>query len=105
MCIVDGSSADGGFTDDTPVMPTPPSYTEGALGSGVFYDNYGDDLYMLVQPGITYYVRVVIYFNKVDEDMRILDLLNTTVRFNFKLNIIDDAAYIREGKYKGGSAA
>ncbi len=105
MCIVDGSSADEGFTDETPVMPTPPSYTAGTLGSGIFYDNYADDLYMLVQPGITYYVRVTIYFNKVDEDMRILDLLNATVRFNFKLNIIDDAAFIREGKYKGGQTA
>lgn len=105
MCLVEGTlDGNGRFLEETGVVPTSPSYNEAKpLGSNVFYDNYGNDLYMLIQPGITYYVKVVIYFNKIDEECD-LSLLNTTVRFNFKLNILADGDYIRNGQYKGGAA-
>lgn len=100
MCLVEGTlDVNGKFESEISVLPTDPSYG-GLSGGSVFYENYGRDLYMLVQPGVTYYVKVVIYFNKVDEFCD-RDLLDTVVRFNFKLNILSDGGYIRGGEYKG----
>lgn len=46
----------------------------------------GYDLYLLVMPGETYYVRATIYFNQVDEEVD-LELLYTSVFFNFVLKM------------------
>lgn len=46
----------------------------------------GYDLYLLVMPGETYYVRATIYFNQVDEEADV-ELLYTSVFFNFVLKM------------------
>lgn len=46
----------------------------------------GYDLYLLVMPGETYYVRATIYFNQVDEEVDV-ELLYTSVFFNFVLKM------------------
>lgn len=46
----------------------------------------GYDLYLLVMPGETYYVRATIYFNQVDEEVNV-ELLYTSVFFNFVLKM------------------
>lgn len=46
----------------------------------------GYNLYLLVMPGETYYIRATIYFNKVDEEVD-ADLLYTSVYFNFDLKM------------------
>ena len=46
----------------------------------------GYDLYLLVMPGETYYVRATIYFNQVDEEVDV-ELLHTSVFFNFVLKM------------------
>lgn len=46
----------------------------------------GYDLYLLVMPGETYYVRATIYFNQVDEEVYV-ELLYTSVFFNFVLKM------------------
>lgn len=46
----------------------------------------GYDLYLLVMPGETYYVRATIYFNQVDEEVNV-ELLYTRVFFNFVLKM------------------
>lgn len=46
----------------------------------------GYDLYLLVMPGETYYVRATIYFNQVDEEVDV-ELLYTSVLFNFVLKM------------------
>lgn len=49
----------------------------------------GYDLYLLVMPGETYYVRATIYFNQVDEEVDV-ELLYTSVFFNFVLEMTTD---------------
>lgn len=49
----------------------------------------GHDLYLLVMPGETYYVRATIYFNQVDEEVDV-ELLYTSVFFNFVLEMTTD---------------
>lgn len=49
----------------------------------------GHDLYLLVMPGETYYVRATIYFNQVDEEVDV-ELLYTSVFFNFVLEMKTD---------------
>lgn len=49
----------------------------------------GYDLYLLVMPGETYYVRATIYFNQVDEEVDV-ELLYTSVFFNFILEMKTD---------------
>lgn len=49
----------------------------------------GYNLYLLVMPGETYYIRATIYFNKVDEEVD-ADLLYTSVYFNFDLKMETD---------------
>lgn len=49
----------------------------------------GYDLYLLVMPGETYYVRATIYFNQVDEEVNV-ELLYTSVFFNFVLEMTTD---------------
>ncbi len=49
----------------------------------------GHDLYLLVMPGETYYVRATIYFNQVDEEVNV-ELLYTSVFFNFVLEMKTD---------------
>lgn len=49
----------------------------------------GYDLYLLVMPGETYYVRATIYFNQVDEEVDV-ELLYTRVFFNFVLEMKTD---------------
>lgn len=49
----------------------------------------GYDLYLLVMPGETYYVRATIYFNQVDEEVNV-ELLYTSVFFNFVLEMKTD---------------
>lgn len=49
----------------------------------------GYDLYLLVMPGETYYVRATIYFNQVDEEVDV-ELLYTSVFFNFVLEMKTD---------------
>ena len=49
----------------------------------------GHDLYLLVMPGETYYVRATIYFNQVDEEVDV-ELLYTSVFFNFVLKMTTD---------------
>lgn len=49
----------------------------------------GYDLYLLVMPGETYYVRATIYFNQVDEEVDV-ELLYTSVFFNFVLEMNTD---------------
>lgn len=51
----------------------------------------GYDLYLLVMPGETYYVRATIYFNQVDEEVNV-ELLYTSVFFNFILEMKTDKA-------------
>lgn len=46
----------------------------------------GYNLYLLVMPGETYYIRATIYFNKVDEEVNV-ELLYTSVFFNFVLKM------------------
>lgn len=53
-----------------------------SLGNG----EPGYDLYLLVMPGETYYVRATIYFNQVDEEVDV-ELLYTSVFFNFVLKM------------------
>lgn len=63
-------------------------------GTGKIYCNQpslengepGYDLYLLVMPGETYYVRATIYFNQVDEEVDV-ELLYTSVFFNFVLKM------------------
>lgn len=49
----------------------------------------GYDLYLLVMPGETYYVRATIYFDQVDEEVDV-ELLYTSVFFNFVLEMKTD---------------
>ena len=56
-----------------------------SLGNG----EPGYDLYLLVMPGETYYVRATIYFNQVDEEVDV-ELLYTSVFFNFILEMKTD---------------
>lgn len=49
----------------------------------------GHNLYLLVMPGETYYVRATIYFNQVDEEVDV-ELLYTSVFFNFVLEMKTD---------------
>ena len=49
----------------------------------------GYDLYLLLMPGETYYVRATIYFNQVDEEVDV-ELLYTSVFFNFVLEMNTD---------------
>lgn len=56
-----------------------------SLGNG----EPGYDLYLLVMPGETYYVRATIYFNQVDEEVDV-ELLYTSVFFNFVLEMKTD---------------
>ena len=49
----------------------------------------GHNLYLLVMPGETYYVRATIYFNQVDEEVDV-ELLYTSVFFNFVLEMTTD---------------
>jgi len=96
----------GQITDSTPLMTQTPPYANKLSGSEVFYDALDYEMYMLVIPGNTYYVKAVIYFNKIDEECN-FDLLGEVVRFNFKLNILSDGSVIREHKYaeQGGETA
>lgn len=85
-------NADGGYTitpiDMTGIDPSKLSGTDDiycnqpSLESG----EPGYNLYLLVMPGETYYVRATIYFNQVDEEVD-LELLYTTVFFNFGLKM------------------
>lgn len=85
-------NADGGYTitpiDMTGIDPSKLSGTDDiycnqpSLESG----EPGYNLYLLVMPGETYYVRATIYFNQVDEEVD-LELLYTTVYFNFGLKM------------------
>lgn len=87
--------ADNKFHDNGTIGTS--TYPAGGLkGNDVFCDCVGYNTYLLVQPGITYYVKADIYFNKIDEECNI-DLLETVIRFNFKLNILSDGYYIRNG--------
>lgn len=45
------------------------------------------NLYMLLQPGISYYVRATIYFNHIDEECN-PELLYETISFNFSMSIL-----------------
>ena len=65
----------------------------------MFYECIGYETYMLIQPGLTYYVKAEIYFNKVDEECN-PELLNTVIKFNFKLNILVDGELIRTHGYR-----
>lgn len=103
MCLVSAElDEDGKFKSEKAIVPTAEEY-ETLKGGNVFYDSYGYHLYMLLHPGVTYYVKVQIYFNKIDEECN-PDLLNTVIKFNFKLNILADGTVIREAQYKGGAA-
>lgn len=56
----------------------------------------GYDLYLLVMPGETYYVRATIYFNQVDEEVDV-ELLYTSVFFNFVLKMdVDKNVSVRD---------
>lgn len=56
----------------------------------------GYDLYLLVMPGETYYVRATIYFNQVDEEVNV-ELLYTSVFFNFVLKMdVDKTVSVRD---------
>lgn len=56
----------------------------------------GYDLYLLVMPGETYYVRATIYFNQVDEEVNV-ELLYTSVFFNFVLKMdVDKNVSVRD---------
>lgn len=92
--------ADGKFGEETGPLYTPDHY-EDPLGSNVFYVNDGYHLYMLVQPGITYFVKTVLYFNRIDEECS-FDLLGKSIKFKFKLNIIGDGNVIRDAYCEGG---
>lgn len=91
---------DGKVENELSTVPTDTAYST-LTGDRVFYESVGYDTYLLLQPGVTYYVKTQIYFNKVDEECNI-DLLNTVVRFNFKLNILDDGTLIRTRAYAQG---
>lgn len=88
---------DGAFESEIAPIPTDSAYRT-LTGERVFYECYGYDTYLLLQPGVTYYVKAQIYFNKVDEECN-FDLLDTVVRFNFKLNILSDGKYVRDREY------
>jgi len=88
----------GVFESEKSVVSTTADY-QALTGGAVFYECYGYNTYMLIQPGLTYYVKVVIYFNHVDEECN-PDLLNTFVKFNFKLNILGDGTFIRQHEYR-----
>ncbi len=105
MCLVEAQlNEEGKFESEKGVLTTTQDY-EPLTGGNIFYCLQNYDLYLLVQPGITYYVKVQLYFNKIDEECN-LDLLDTVIKFNFKLNALDDGRFIREGQYKtdGGEA-
>ncbi len=104
VCLVEAQlNDDGAFESEIGVIATDKDYSA-LTGDRVFYDCYGYDTYLLVQPGIKYFVKAEIYFNKVDEECN-FDLLDTVVRFNFKLNILSDGDYIRNHGYRTGGAA
>ena len=99
VCLVVAQlNEDGVFDQELGVVSTDKDYSA-LTGDNVFYECYGYDTYMLVQPGIKYYVKAEIYFNKVDEECN-FDLLDTVIRFNFKLNILSDGNYIRTHQYR-----
>ncbi len=90
----------GKFAEEKAPVYTADHY-ESPLGGNVFYVNDGYHLYMLVQPGITYYVKTVLYFNRIDEECS-FDLLGKSIKFKFKLNIIGDGSVIRDAYRAGG---
>ena len=101
VCLVEAQlTEDGVFDKELGVISTGKDYSS-LTGDNVFYECYGYDTYLLVQPGIKYYVKAEIYFNKVDEECN-FDLLDTVVRFNFKLNILSNGEYIRTHAYRTG---
>jgi len=85
-------NADGGYTitpiDMTGIDPSKLSGTDDIYCNQPSLENGepGYNLYLLVMPGETYYVRATIYFNQVDEEVD-LELLYTTVYFNFGLKM------------------
>lgn len=85
-------NADGGYTitpiDMTGIDPSKLSGTDDIYCNQPSLENGepGYNLYLLVMPGETYYVRATIYFNQVDEEVD-LELLYTTVFFNFGLKM------------------
>ena len=104
-CLIDAAlDSEGKFESDNGALPTTDGY-EPVSGGDVYYVSYGRSLYMLVQPGLTYWVRVEIYFNKIDEECN-PDLIGTVIKFNFKLNVLTDGGYIRNAEYAtdGGGA-
>jgi len=85
-------NADGGYTitpiDMTGIDPSKLSGTDDIYCNQPSLENGepGYNLYLLVMPGETYYVRATIYFNQVDEEVD-LELLHTTIFFNFGLKM------------------
>lgn len=77
--------------DMTGVDPTKLSGTDKVYCNQPSLENGepGHDLYLLVMPGETYYVRATIYFNQVDEEVDV-ELLYTSVFFNFVLEMKTD---------------
>ena len=99
ICLVEANLNENGvFESEKSVIPTAANYAP-LTGGNVFYECVGYETYMLIQPGLTYYVKAEIYFNKVDEECN-PELLNTVIKFNFKLNILVDGELIRTHGYR-----